>query len=77
MSQRSADFERKKGLAVLLSFVMLAMTVGYAFFAAEFLQHLTSLDKQAFYLRVSMMVISGLIATPIFCGQFTLCCGGI
>ena len=63
MSQRSADFERKKGLAVLLSFVMLAMTAGYAFFATEFLQQLTSLDKQAFYFRVSMMVILGLIAS--------------
>ncbi|WP_445767173.1 hypothetical protein [Rheinheimera sp.] len=66
MPQREVDFERKKGLAVLLSFVMLAMTAGYAFFAAEFLHQLTSLDKQAFYLRVSMMVIPGLITTPIF-----------
>ena len=77
MPQKSADFERKKGLAVLLSFVMLAMTAGYAFFATQFLQQLVSLDKLEFYIRVSMMVISGLIATPIFCGQFTLCCGGI
>lgn len=66
MTQPEVDFERKKGLAVLLSFVMLAVTAGYAFFAAEFLQQLSSLDTQAFYLRVSMMVIPGLIATPIF-----------
>jgi len=66
MPQQSADFERKKGLAVLLSFVMLAMTAGYAFFATEFLQQLVSIDKQAFYLRVSMMFIPGLIAAPIF-----------
>lgn len=65
MPQKSADFERKKGLAVLLSFVMLAMTAGYAFFATQFLQQLVSLDKLEFYIRVSMMVIPGLIATPI------------
>ena len=66
MAHRGVDLERKKGLAVFLSFVMLAMTAGYVFFATEFLQQLVSLDKQAFYLRVSMMVIPGLIATPIF-----------
>ncbi len=63
MTKQEVDFERKKGLTVLLSFVMLAMTAGYAFFATEFLQQLTSLDKQAFYLRVSMMVMLGLIAS--------------
>ncbi|WP_231702452.1 hypothetical protein [Rheinheimera lutimaris] len=42
------------------------MTAGYAFFSAEFLHQLSSLDAQAFYLRVSMMVIPGLIAAPIF-----------
>ncbi|MEW5682795.1 MAG: hypothetical protein AB1780_10455 [Pseudomonadota bacterium] len=66
MPQQSADFERKKGLAVLLSFVMLAMTAGYAFFATQFLQQLVSLNKSEFYVRVSMMVIPGLIAAPIF-----------
>ncbi|MDP5188385.1 hypothetical protein [Rheinheimera baltica] len=66
MPQRSENFERKKGLAIFLSLVMLAMTAGYAFFAAEFIQQLSSLDVQAFYLRLSMMVIPGLIASPIF-----------
>ncbi|MEH8017522.1 hypothetical protein MN202_09770 [Rheinheimera muenzenbergensis] len=65
MPQQTEHFERKKALAIFLSIVMLAMTAGYAFFAAEFLQRLSSLDAQAFYLRVSMMVIPGLIATPI------------
>ncbi|MDX5405641.1 MAG: hypothetical protein LPK11_01190 [Chromatiaceae bacterium] len=66
MPQQTEDFERKKGLAVFLSFVMLAMTAGYAFFATQFLQQLVSLNKLEFYVRVSMMVIPGLIAAPIF-----------
>lgn len=66
MRQRAEHYERKKGLAVFLSFIMFSMSAGYGFFASEFLHQLANPDMQPFYLRVSMMVFPGLIATPIF-----------
>ncbi|GAB58273.1 hypothetical protein [Rheinheimera nanhaiensis] len=66
MPQQTEDFERKKGLAVFLSFVMLAMTAGYCWMAFDSIEQIMYIEQRQFYFRISMYGLPGLFALPIF-----------
>jgi hypothetical protein len=58
--------ERKKGLAVFLSLVMLAMTAGYCWMAYDSAEQIIYIEQRQLYFRISMYGLPGLFVLPIF-----------
>ena len=63
--QQGEDFERKKGLAVFLSLIMLGAVAVSVFKAVELLSLLVDFDSKPFYFRLPLVAFPLLITSPM------------
>lgn len=63
--QQDKDFERKKGLAVFLSLIMLGAIAVSVFKAVELIELLSDLGSQPFYFRLPLVALPLLITSPM------------
>ena len=66
MTNATQPEQRKKGLAVFLSLVLLGMTVGYCWMAYDSAEQILYIEQRQFYFRISMYGLPGLFALPVF-----------
>jgi hypothetical protein len=65
MSDAIKPIPRKKGLAVLLSLVLLGIVAGYCWMAYESIDQLLNIEQRQFYFSISMYGLPGLFALPV------------